>query len=169
MLELMSTTQRHLNDSAVRPSAMPADAHALQRLQHYHRHHELLEAQLEQELEHEASRRWVHTATHLRPLVNLSAPLPHAGRAAWQPAALPHDASLHARWHHWRRRHFDRHWHGREYKLGVLWTASVVLFCVLARRIVDSATRGYVDVDDGAPETPGTASNRPGGQRLDAV
>ena len=74
MLELMSTTQRHLNDSAVRPSAMPADAHALQRLQHYHRHHELLEAQLEQELEHEASRRWVHTATHLRPLVNLSAP-----------------------------------------------------------------------------------------------
>ena len=84
-------------------------------------------------------------------------------------AALPHDASLHARWHHWRRRHFDRHWHGREYKLGVLWTASVVLFCVLARRIVDSATRGYVDVDDGAPETPGTASKRPGGQRLDAV
>ena len=72
-------------------------------------------------------------------------------------------------WHHWRRRHFDRHWHGREYKLGVLWTASVVLFCVLARRIVDSATRGYVDVDDGAPETPGTASKRPGGQRLDAV
>ena len=96
-------------------------------------------------------------------------PVPHAGRAAWQPAALPHDASLHARWHHWRRRHFDRHWHGREYKLGVLWTASVVLFCVLARRIVDSATRGYVDVDDGAPETPGTASKRPGGQRLDAV
>ena len=47
MLELMSTTQRHLNDTAVRPSAMPADAQALQRLQHYHRHHELLEAQLE--------------------------------------------------------------------------------------------------------------------------